>query len=99
MQTTPSLKGEIIFQMRRCTRLGWTTYGKQRYILRGSLHLCSDQCVFPFMANGLETRTLTKFLKIKLRSVQCGMEGSVLGIILVDKKTVSETDRRPSYNT
>ena len=87
VQTGTSSEQEI----KRRISLGWSAFGRHSSTLRGSLPLCLkrkvfNQCVLPVMTYGSETWTTTRLLERKLISAQRGMERSMMGISLRDRK-------------
>ena len=91
IQTNTSFETEI----KRRIKLGWSAFGRQNNILRGSLPLCLkrkvfNQCVLPVMTYGSETWITILETERKLTSTQRAMERLMLGVTLRDKKKASE---------
>ena len=81
-------------EIKRRITLGWKAFGRQSEIMKGSFPICIkrkvyNQCVLPTVIYGSETWKPTKTIENKLRSAQRGMETSILGISLRDKKRSS----------
>ena len=81
-------------EIKRQITLGWKAFGRQNKIMNSSLPICLkrkvyNQCVLPTMIYGSETWKPTKPMENKLKSAQRGMERSMLGISLRDKKRSS----------
>ena len=84
----------IMNEINRRIRNGWSAFGKNSIILKSNMPLCLkrkvfNQCILPALTYGAETWTLTKRMVQKLQTAQRSMKRCMLGITRRDKKRIT----------
>ena len=89
---------ELMDEVKRRTRAGWSVFGNLSDIMRSNMPICLkrklfNQCVLPAMMHGSETWAVTKKMEQKLKTTQHSMERTMLGISKRDRKTQKQKIR------